>query len=732
MAGSMIPTNSQYCLVIAEKPDAAKRIAHALGSTRTKRINGLEVYEVEQSFDSNRYLVCAAAGHLYGLADPSKNRGIFPVFDVEWFPLDSIAASRRSRFRNRRSFQGFGSSRRIRLISELARIANKFVHACDLDAEGEVIGYNILKFAAPSNDKTVLRARFSTLTENEIRKAFSNLEPLGDSAPRAGRMRHLLDFLWGVNVSRALTESYLAVASEYNMFSIGRVQGPALGFVVEREYDVNCHVPKPYWEIICTLSKDGENFDAYYHERRIVSLDLAKKIHDDVSKATTAKVENMSTLPISRPPPYPFNLGDLQKEIFRIYRLSPSIVLSSAERLYLKAMISYPRTDSQKLPASIGYSSILRRLSEAKRLGTLTKELLEEIGSSLKPRQGPREDQAHQAIYPTGENADSTLNRVDSLVYELILRRFLATFSPNATLLEKKAKFEISGHQFNTTGQKLQDAGWTKYYTYSRLDSSTKLPELTVGESLAIVNKNFFEKHTERPQRYSEGSLLAKLESENVGTKATRAETIATLFTREYLERTSTITPTETGLVLIEAMKKYCPEITSPEMTRHMEKDIESISSGNLSEPEFIANTGKAINSVLRELTLNKLMIGEELATSSKSQKTAGSHPKRPSNYTRAASNAISIGKCPVCQTGILRAIKSPKTGKRFLGCSNYKTGCRTSAPLPKTGLLRPVGTNCRICGWPEIYVSFARKNASNKPWRICPNLNCASKVPTR
>ena len=731
MLSRVIPTSSQFSLVIAEKPDAAKRIAQALGSSRTKRINGFEVYEVEQSFDSNKYLVCAAAGHLYGLADPSKNRGIFPVFDVEWFSLDSIATSWSSKFRNRRSSQGFGSSRRIRLISDLARVANKFIHACDLDAEGEVIGYNILKFATPSDLKPVLRAKFSTLTENEIRKAFSNLEAMGDSAPRAGRMRHLLDFLWGVNVSRALTESYRSVSSEYNMFTIGRVQGPALGFVVERECDVNCHVPRPYWEIVCTLRKDEEIFEAYYHERRISNLDQAIKIRDDVSKATTAKVDDVSTLPMSRPPPYPFNLGDLQKEAFRIYRLSPSIILSSAERLYLKAMISYPRTDSQKLPASIGYANILRLLSESKKLGPLTKELLREVGSSPKPRQGPREDPAHPAIYPTGENADSTIDRVDSLVYELVLRRFLANFSSNATLLETKAKFEISGHHFNSAGQKLQDLGWTKYYPYSRPDSGIKLPELISGELIDIVNKKFLQKHTERPQRYSEGSLLAKLESENVGTKATRAETITTLFTRGYLERTSTITPTETGLVLIDAMKKYCPEITSPEMTRHMEKNIESISKGSLAESEFIANTGKAINSVLRELIINKSMVGDELATSSKSQ-NSGPLSRRRSHSTRTSSNAISIGKCPVCQNGILRAIKSPKTRKRFLGCSNYKTGCRTSAPLPRTGLLKPAGTNCRTCGWPEIDVSFARKNGENKPWRICPNLNCSSKASTR
>ncbi|MHB8567787.1 MAG: DNA topoisomerase [Nitrososphaerales archaeon] len=452
-----------YTLVLAEKPDASKRIASALGTPHSRELDGIGYYEVESAFNGCRYVVCSASGHLYGLADPHEIRGIFPVLDVEWFPLNLIFEAQRrnasfTRTSQRKSYLP-RVAKRIRTISNLASRASSYIHACDVDTEGEVIGYNILKFACPKSSADILRARFSTLTDSEIRSAFSNLTKIDESLPKAGRMRHLVDFLWGVNVSRALTESISSSNSEYRMLSMGRVQGPALAFVVEREIEVNSHVPAPFWTLSCTLEKNGIQFEANYEGGRLSKLAAAEKIHDVASRTKLAYVKSSKETRRLIPPPFPFNLGDLQKEAYRIYKLSPSFVFAAAERLYLKAMISYPRTDSQKLPASIGYPAIFRKLCTNPLVTQLVADLIKEAGPNPSPKQGPLDDTAHPAIFPTGECASINLEKIDSMIFDMIARRFFATFANGAITEDMLTIFEIEGYNFLASGSALVERG---------------------------------------------------------------------------------------------------------------------------------------------------------------------------------------------------------------------------------------------------------------------------------
>ncbi len=151
------------------------------------------------------------------------------------------------------------------MIASVARKANAFVNACDYDIEGETIGANILDFVC-GRPELVMRAKFSTLTQEDIRRAFSTLEPARNSLAQAGRIRHEVDFLWGVNLSRALTQSANKSESKFANVTIGRVQGPTLAFVVDREIERASHVPLPLWTITCTLKKNGDSFEADLQE----------------------------------------------------------------------------------------------------------------------------------------------------------------------------------------------------------------------------------------------------------------------------------------------------------------------------------------------------------------------------------------------------------------------------------------------------------------------------------
>src|SRR4029077_2116472 len=222
-----------YTLVICEKPDAARRVAEALASRPPETFKGGGVPACRlRDLGGKRSVVCAAAGHLYGVSDTVKDRRVYPVLDLEWFPLGAIN-DKAARF----------VSSRIRAITRLSDDATAFVNACDFDIEGETIGYNILRYACGGKEASASRARFSALTKEEVVEAFKD-DKLGStgSIARAGRLRHVIDFFWGVNLSRALSES-LRTGHGFRTVSIGRVQGPTLNFVVEREVDIRTFVP---------------------------------------------------------------------------------------------------------------------------------------------------------------------------------------------------------------------------------------------------------------------------------------------------------------------------------------------------------------------------------------------------------------------------------------------------------------------------------------------------------
>src|SRR5919204_2497734 len=261
---NMISLTLPYTLVVCEKPDAARRIAHAIGTSSFREISASESIigkrGIPQVFSVTNHrnehlVVCSAIGHLYGLVDVNGNRSIYPAFDVKWTPILKKTAAR--------------SEHIIKTISLLSRRATIFVHACDYDLEGEVIGYNILQYACNNKYENSLRAKFSTLTDEEIRSSFDNLLKPSKGLAEAGVSRHMVDFIYGVNLSRALTQSFKVSndGKRYRNLSIGRVQGPTLAFVVDREVDIRKHVPVPYWNINAEFEKNGQVIESHYYQQ---------------------------------------------------------------------------------------------------------------------------------------------------------------------------------------------------------------------------------------------------------------------------------------------------------------------------------------------------------------------------------------------------------------------------------------------------------------------------------
>ncbi len=679
-----------YTLVVCEKPDAARRVSEALSGGTAKRasLRGVTYFTFRHA--SEEFVVCSAQGHVFGVSDPFDERTVYPVYDVEWYRSDLFE-------------KGKSGGERIDVIRKLSEGAKTFVNACDYDVEGETIGFNILRYACGGKEKGALRAKFSTLTREELVEAFRTAEPdAAQGLARAGRTRHVIDFVWGVNLSRALSQAALLSGHRYRTVSIGRVQGPTLSFLVEREREIRAFVPVPFWKVEGAFEKEGMRFVAGYSEEKVKTREEAQRVHDECA-GKDGTVESMKRSVVHVPPYPPFNVGDLQKEAFRCFGFSPSRTLQVAERLYLSALISYPRTDSQKLPPSLGLGKIVRDLA---RQASYSKEADEILRGSMRPAQGPKTDSAHPAIHPTGEAPRRPLEQSEAKLYDLVVRRFLSTFAPPARREITSAMIRVQGHAFRLAGGRTLFPGWMKYYWRYRAAKDVDVPRLEEGDRVTTVDVRVGEKFTEKPARYTQGSLLERMERERIGTKATRAEVISTLLTRGYATG-EFLEVTDLGLSVMEILEKHAPSIVTTALTRAIEERLEAIEEGSDDGRGLFRETVDAISKQLLALGADEGSVGGEIGEA----------------VAKTTAAAYLLGSCPVCKTGNLRMITSRKTKKRFVGCTNYSNGCRASAPLPQRGRIRKAAKPCAACSWPVIYVLKGRR-----PWRLCVNPRCPTK----
>jgi DNA topoisomerase I len=599
-----------FTLVICEKFDSATRIARALGKDKVRFVflDGIRFLEAF-SDKGQHYVICSAIGHLYGLTNVTRSFNIYPTFDIDWVPL----YSRRSQLKKLRLL--------IKTISEISKSAANFVHACDYDQEGEVIGFNILEYACNQNYDKCFRAKFSTLTDEEIRSSFDNLSSPNRGLAEAGRCRHVIDFIYGVNLSRALLHSFRIKSKDrFHSMSIGRVQGPTLAFVVRKEIEIKKHIPVPYWVLSATFKKNGQIVKASYIKEKVATLTEANSVFNNCI-GKIGLVKELKEEKVIVDPPSPFSIGDLQREAYRLFSISPKNTLSITERLYLNALISYPRTSSQKLPATINYNAILSNLSQINEIYDGFARFLFSKNKSLSPTNGEGEDPAHPAIFPTGVRPKRTLNHPELLVYDLIVKRFFATFGDPFTILDTTLLIEVNDkYIFKAQGKKQLDKGWTHFYQpYFKLEE-TVFPILKSHDILEHDTITILDKFTQAPGRSNPSSLLQTMVRENIGTKSTRADIIDILKSRNYIyaHRNGTFEATALGMVVIELLEKYAPEIISTRFTRVMEGqlgDIESRQDNYGSVIKYAVNS--LIESLIR-LKRNESEIGLRISNATK------------------------------------------------------------------------------------------------------------------
>jgi len=679
-----------HTLIICEKPTAAKAISEALGEKVIKKQKeGERAFWYEFYKDGKKFIVAPAVGHLFTLKQIGKGWE-YPAFDVHWVP--SFKAMRSAKF----------AEPYFRNLEELTKGADEFIVATDYDDEGEVIGFNILRFMCGVKDiSKVPRMKFSTMTKEELLESYEKPIKISKNLVESGLARHYLDWYWGINLTRALTLSIKKAGKRFRILSTGRVQGPVLHMLAKHEKKIKKFKPKPFWQIELEVKIGNKILKAGYEKDKIWD----KKEAENILKKTNVKkaiVKDIKTKILKQKPPKPYNTTSLLADIYRYFGYSPQQGLNIAESLYQAGLISYPRTSSEKLPKDINYEKILKNLAKQKDYKKDAEFLLSK--EELTPNEGKKTDPAHPAIYPTG--LYKKMGNKQKKVYDLIVRRFLAVFGDDAKRESLKITLDVNGYKFFLHGKKTVEPGWIKLYgKYAKRDEIL-LPDIKVGDELNVKKLIKLDKETQPPPRFSQGSVLKEMEARGLGTKATRAQILQILFNRGYLIGSS-IEVTELGMKLADILEKNVPDVISEKLTRHFEKEMEKIENGKTTREKVLEEARKHIEKICKKFKKKEKKIREELTKS----------------LIASQDKQSILGQCPNCG-GTLRVHKNWRTGKRFVGCSNYKKGCKTGFPLPSQGLIMSTDKVCEECKTPIIQVRIPGK----RPFRMCLDPECPTK----
>ncbi|MBW2992372.1 topoisomerase DNA-binding C4 zinc finger domain-containing protein, partial [Candidatus Woesearchaeota archaeon] len=348
---------------------------------------------------------------------------------------------------------------------------------------------------------------------------------------------------------------------------------------------------------------------------------------------------------------------------------------------------------------------IINKLSKQKEFSESTKILQKK--KLLTPNNGKKTDPAHPAIYPTGIQPKG-IEKNSHKIYDLIVRRFLATFGDPAKRETMNIKINCKDEIFLAKGTITLEPGWYRLYGKYTPAKEEELPKLEQGDSIKVIEITLHDKETQPPPRYTEASIVKELEKRNLGTKATRANIIDTLFQRGYIDG-KPIKATKLGIKTNGVLEKYSPKLTDEALTRHFEEEMDKIYNKQQTEVKVLDEAKKAITDVVSDFKKNEKNIGEGL--------------KEANLETRDEMNLL--GKCPVCKKGDL-SIRRGKYGG-FVSCNQYPD-CKTIFSLPGGALIRPAKKQCPDCGFPMVL--SIRKG--KKPQELCFNPKCPSKKETK
>jgi DNA topoisomerase-1 len=664
-------------LIVTEKDNAARRIADILsgGTAETERTNGVNVY----TWGGKR--VVGLSGHVVGVDFPAEYGD---WRDVE--PVELIDA----RVEKRPTQENI-----VRALRRLARKAGRVVIATDYDREGELIGKEAYELVREANESVpVDRVRFSSITEREVTEAFAEPDDLDFDLAAAGEARQIVDLVWGAALTRFLSLSARQLGEDF--ISVGRVQGPTLKLIVDREREIDAFDPEDYWELYADLTTgegdedESETFEAQYfyidddgtEAERVWDQTAAETAQMALASARTAEVTDVDRRTRTDRPPAPFNTTQFIRAAGSV-GYSAQRAMSIAEDLYTAGYVTYPRTDNTVYPEDLEPRELLAAF-ENSAFADDAASLLEQ--EEIDPTAGDEETTDHPPIHPTGElPSRSELSDDEWEVYELVVRRFFATVAPAATWEHLRVVAEAGGESLKANGKRLVEPGYHAVYPYYN-SSERFVPDVEEGSELAVSDLRLEAKQTQPPRRYGQSRLIETMESMGIGTKATRHDVIQKLYDRGYIE-SDPPRPTRLARAVVEASEEFAELIVSEEMTAQLEADMAAIAEGEATLDDVTAESREYLRHVFEGLMENREALGDHLQESMKADKT--------------------LGPCPECGDDLL--VRKSRHGSYFVGCNGYPD-CEYTLPLPSTGRPLILEETCEDHELREVKMLAGRK----------------------
>ncbi len=598
-------------LIIAEKPSVGRDLVRVLPGSFTKH---------EGYLDGPEHIVTWAVGHLVQLADPDEYDDRFKKWRMADLPI--VPDRFKLVVRDERSKKQMNVVKRLLGSAEVDRLVN----ACDAGREGELIFAYI--YEKSGSKKPVQRLWLNSMTNEAIKAAFGRLRPGEDlaSLEAAARSRSEADWIVGMNATRAAT---IRLRSSFDgAVSLGRVQTPTLAILARREQEIREFKPEPYWVVDATFDPIAEPAGRVYEGRfhaganpRIKTAEEATAVVADC-EGQTGQITKLAKSEQKQRPPLLYDLTRLQSDASSRYGFTLRRTLAAAQRLYEEhKAITYPRTSSRFLPSDM--------INEIKPIARLVGERAEYaqgaryvLGLDVLPL-GRVVNNAkvtdHHAIIPTRAERHPVekMNEDDKRIYDLVVRRFLAVFHPDAVLENTRVETTVAEHVFRTRGKRILVPGWRAVYgetadVEDRSDDDEgreqQLPRLSEGEEAAVKEVASERKETKPPRRYTDGSLVTLMETagklvddeelreamkdSGIGTPATRAAIIERLIQVGYVERDGrALVVTEKGLNVIRLLGEHA--LTSPGLTGEWEHRLARIETGADSREAFMGDIVK-------------------------------------------------------------------------------------------------------------------------------------------
>lgn len=595
-------------LIIAEKPSVAADIAKVLGKAK----------KFDEYYENDNYVISSALGHLVELNMPADIDKKYARWSLSNLPIIPEKFKLKPIEKTKKKLQ---SLKQLMARKDLDGVIN----ACDAGREGELIFtyiYEITKCKLPRE-----RLWVSSMTPSAILEAFANLKTQEqmESLQAAARCRSESDWLVGINGTRAITSRMYGTRGK-NLASVGRVQTPTLSMIVSREREIESFKSRPYWKVVAEFEVANGKYEGVYQRPDFRAseknpLDKIDRIwhHSDAEAVLNvvrsvgvgeAKDKNTLSKQIA---PRLYDLTSLQREANNKYSFSAGRTLSIAQALYEKhKMITYPRTDSRALPED--YRDIVEK-TMAVLAEPYAKFAKTAIDSNFVKKAGKRifnnkEVSDHFALIPT-EITGKKLNEDEQKIYDMITRRFIAAFYPEAQYDVTVRTTVVGAHIFKTEGKVLRVPGWLDVYEKSATEADSMPALVSEPESAKLAEAKLKEEATKPPPRYTEATLLSAMEGagkliddeelaevmseKGLGTPATRAQIIETLIAHKFVERNRReLVPTVRADSLIKFLDVLSIEaLTSPAMTGEWEQKLRLIERGEMSRKEFMGGIEK-------------------------------------------------------------------------------------------------------------------------------------------